>query len=81
MSGFATKTSKSVDNAWKWPSKPWYTVHKVFAGPFMEETFLIIVDAHLKWPEVHNMKSTTATKTIEVIRQTFAQHGLQADLV
>ena len=75
------KPTKLVGNAWKWPSKPWSRVHLDFAGPFMGENFFIMVDAHSKWPEVHHMKSTTATRTIEVIRQTFAQHGLPTEVV
>ena len=30
--------------------------------------FFVLVDAHSKWPEVVEMKSTTAEKTIEVMR-------------
>ena len=36
--------------------------------------FLIVVDAHSKWPEV--MTTTTASKTIEELRKLFATHGL-----
>ncbi len=34
-----------------------------------------------KWPEVHEMKSTTAAKTIEVLQQLFARYGLPEQLV
>ena len=36
--------------------------------------FLIVVDAHSKWPEV--MTTTAASKTIEELRKLFATHGL-----
>lgn len=75
------KAPKSVGNPWKWPSKPWRRIHVDFAGPFMGENFLILVDAHSKWPEVHQMSSTTTSKTIEALRQSFAQHGLPAQVV
>ena len=29
-----------------------------FAGPYQSKMFLIVVDAHLKWPEVIQMSST-----------------------
>ena len=62
---------------WIWPSRPWQRVHVDFAGP----TYLIAVDAHSKWPEVQEMKSTTAAKTIEVLRHLFARFGLPKQLV
>ena len=66
---------------WTWPSKPWERVHVDFAGPFQGTMLLIVVDAHSKWPEVYPMKSTTAGETIEVLRKTFASHGLPVQLV
>ena len=36
-----------------WPSQPWKRIHVDFAGPFMGDSYLIAVDAHSKWPEVH----------------------------
>ncbi len=35
-------------------------------------SYLVVVDAHSKWPEVFPMASTTAAKTIEVLRQLFS---------
>lgn len=37
--------------------------------------FLVAVDAHSKWPEVHLMKETTAAKTIDVLRVMFSAYG------
>ncbi|XP_053728751.1 uncharacterized protein K02A2.6-like [Synchiropus splendidus] len=61
---------------WEWPSTPWQRVHVDFAGPFMNSMFLIAVDSHSKWPEVVLMKSTTAEKTVSVLRSIFAKNGL-----
>ena len=44
---------------WLWPSKPWQRVHIDFAGPFQNRMYLIVVDAHSKWPEVIEMTTTT----------------------
>ena len=61
---------------WIWPAQPWQIIHIDFVGPFMGKSFLLVVDAHYKWPEVREMKSITAAKTIEVLRQLFASYGL-----
>ena len=43
--------------------------------------FLIVVDAHSKWPEVIPMSSTTAPKTIAALQLLFAKYGLPEQLV
>ena len=44
--------------------------------------FLVIIDAHSKWMEIHTMTSSTnASATIEKLRQTFAIFGLPQELV
>ena len=53
---------------WEWPSSPWERVHIDSAGPFLDRMFFVLVDAHSKWPEIVEMKTTTSTKTIEVLR-------------
>ena len=45
----------------------------LIAGPFLEKMFLLVIDAHSKWPEIHVMTDTTAGKTIKVMRLLFAQ--------
>ena len=40
-----------------------------------------MVDAHRKWPEVRVMHSTTTQRTIEVLSEIFAIHGLPRVLV
>lgn len=66
---------------WIWPSRSWQRIHVDFAGPFRNKNFLILVDAHLKWPEVIQMSSTTATATIRELRRLFAAYGLPKQLV
>ncbi|XP_032903205.1 uncharacterized protein K02A2.6-like [Amblyraja radiata] len=61
---------------WEWPSGPWKRVHIDYAGPFQESMFLVVVDAHSKWPEVIKMSSTTSQKTIATLRTIFARYGL-----
>ena len=65
---------------WVWPDTPWQRIHVDFAGPFQNKMFLIVVDAHLKWPEVVEVMSTTAERTVEVLQSIFAAHGLPEQL-
>lgn len=68
-------------HSWEFPDKPWQRIHVDFAGPFLGSMFLIIVDAHSKWPEVFKMKKTTASHTIEIMRTIFARNGLPEHLI
>ena len=61
---------------WVWPNKSWKRVHLDFVGPFMGRMYLIAIDAHSKWPEVIEMTSTTAQKTITELRRIFVAYGL-----
>ena len=51
------------------------------AGPFEGSMWLIVVDAHTKWPEVIAMKSTTASNTIATLRSLFARYGIPPQVV
>ena len=61
---------------WVWPDKPWSKVHLDYAGPFEGKMFLLAMDAHSKWLEVHVTNSTTSSATIELLRKSFACLGL-----
>lgn len=45
------------------------------------KSFLVMVDSHSKWVEVKLMTSTTAQKTVEVVRSVFASYGLPVEVV
>ena len=47
---------------WMSPSSPWERIRVDFAGPFEGHMYMVAVDAHYKWPEVHVMDSTRAKK-------------------
>ncbi|XP_057202332.1 uncharacterized protein K02A2.6 [Triplophysa rosa] len=68
-------------HSWEWPASPWQRIHVDFAGPFKGHTFLVVVDACSKWPEVFNMTTTTASQTIAVLRDLFARTGVPEQLV
>ena len=66
---------------WKWPTRPWATVHLDYAGPFLGRMFLIAIDAHSKWMEVDTMSSTTSLATIQYLRNMFACFGLPEEVI
>ena len=41
----------------------------------------VVVEAHLKWPEVFSTSSTTTYKTIEMLSHLFAAYGLPEEIV
>ena len=65
---------------WSLPGKPWSRIHIDYAGPMEGRMFLLIVDAHSRWLEVHCTTSATSM-TIELLRKSFATMGLPEVLV
>ena len=55
--------------------------HLDFAGPFLGKQFLVIVDAHTKWLEVHIVPSLAASPVIQRLRSVFAQFGIPQTIV
>ena len=47
----------------------------------MNRTCLIVIDTHSKWPEVIEINSTTAQRTIVELRKLFAAYRLPEQLV
>ena len=68
-------------NVWPFPERAWQTVHMDFLGPRKNRKCLIIVDLFSKWFEVYEMSSTTAERTINVLRFCFAKLGLPEHVV
>ena len=66
---------------WEWTAKPWSRLHLDYAGPFMGKIFLLIVDAHSKWMDVHLTHTSTSQITVDKLRQTFATFGLPGMIV
>ena len=66
---------------WSWPTRPWSRVHIDYAGPFFGKMFLLLIDAHSKWLEVHMTTSSTSTTTISLLRKSFASLGLPEVIV
>ena len=73
--------TKAPLHPWEWTTAPWQRLHNDYAGPFQNSMFLVVVDAHSKWPEVIPMSSITTSKTIEVLRDLFARFGIPEQIV
>ena len=72
----AKSPTKTTLQSWPIPSKPWERLHIDYAGPVKGNYFLVVVDAHSKWPEIFPTKSITTTTTINKLSESFATHGL-----
>ncbi|XP_062708968.1 uncharacterized protein K02A2.6-like [Aedes albopictus] len=72
---------KVAVHCWERPVEPFQRVHADFAGPFLGLYFLIMVDAHSKWPEVKVVPDITTETTIRTMREFFANFGLPSVLV
>ena len=66
---------------WEWTAQPWSRLHLDYAGPFMGKMFLLIVDAHSKWMDIHITDTNSSQITINKLRQTFATFGLPKMIV
>lgn len=72
---------KAELHPWEWPQSPWHRLHVDYAGPVDGRFFLILVDAHSKWVDVHVTRGTTALETIKCLRHSFSTFGLPVSLV
>nr|VZI29405.1 unnamed protein product [Spirometra erinaceieuropaei] len=66
---------------WQPMERPWSRVHIDFAGPLNGVSYLILVDAYSKWPEIAPLNPATTSPTIAFLRRIFSQHGLPEVLV
>ena len=72
---------KASLHPWEWSAQPWSQLHLDFAGPFLGNMFLVLVDAHSKWLSVEVIQSITAEKTIQKLRAIFATHRIPHKVV
>ena len=72
---------KLEPQSWPKPEGPWQRVHIDFAGPINGQSFLLVVDAFSKWPEVFPMQSTDTSSTINKLRHLFATFGVPETII
>jgi len=70
------KPSAAPLHHWEWPERPWVRLHIDYAGPFLGKYFLVVIDSHSKWLEVHPVNAATSAVTIDKLRFIFSTHGL-----
>ena len=75
------KSSKPQTLSWTFPSRPWSRVHIDYCGPIEGKQFLILVDPYTKFIDVHYTSTTTSSKTIELLRKSFANFGIPDTIV
>lgn len=68
-------------HCWERPSEPFERIHVDYAGPFLGLNFLVIVDAHTKWPEVKIIPDMTTDTTIIHLREFFTTFGVPSVIV
>ncbi len=73
--------AKADIHPWVFPSRPWTRIHIDFACPVSGNTYLIVVDAYSKFPEIIKMSSTTSAATIKILRDIFSRYGIPEILV
>lgn len=66
---------------WEFPGDVWKRLHIDFAGPFMSNMFMVVVDAHSKWLEVFKMTQITSAATITKLKRLFASYGVPEQIV
>ena len=57
---------------WTFPARPWSRIHVDFAGPISGCTYLVVVDAYSKFPEVVKMSTTSAKSTVTTLLDIFS---------
>lgn len=68
---------KTPLTTWLWPNKVCGRIHCDFAGPFYGDMYLLIVDAHSKWPEIISCKNNTkAAKVVNIFKDLFTRFRL-----
>ena len=72
---------KAILHPLEFPSTPWERIHVDFAGPFENRMWMVIVDAHSKFPEVIPMANITAKNVIKELSIIYARYGYPMQLV
>ncbi|XP_062557460.1 uncharacterized protein K02A2.6-like [Armigeres subalbatus] len=77
-----SKSQRKVPlQSWPLTVHPWERIHMDFAGPFFGQYFLVVVDAHSKWPEVKIVQSPTTSSVTEFLDELFSRFGVPTTVV
>lgn len=79
---YTVKTCMMCAQEARQPDKPRLRVHSDFLGPFYGRMFMVVLDAHSKWPEIIDMgQNTTTERVIEAFDEFFIRYGYPKLLV
>ena len=63
-------------SAWPVPDGPWQRIHIDFAGPFLDDMWLVVMDTYSKWPHVLKLNNyPTSETTTSTLDDLFAMWG------
>jgi len=57
------KPSAAPLHHWEWSERPWVRLHIDYAGPFLGKHFLVVINSHSNWLEVHPVNAATSGVT------------------
>lgn len=72
---------KTLLHSWPTPASAWQRIHIDYAGPIDSTYFLVVVDAHSKWPEIITTKTISATATVDIMKEICNRFGSPMQLV
>ena len=67
--------------SWPETNKAWSRIHIDYCGPIDNLNFLIIIDSHTKFIDVHAVKSITSDNTIQLLKTCFSNFGIPDQIV
>ena len=77
----AKLSRKSTLSSWPVPDSTWSRLHIDFARSTNGQSFLLVVDAYSKWPEIFPMSRITSEETTSKLPKIFSRFGLPETLV
>ena len=66
--------------SWSWPTAPWQRIHIDFTT-HQANHYLVVVDAHSKWPEIISPMKATNLEATTTLRNIFTRYGLPTQVV
>jgi len=67
---------------WQFPERPWQRLHIDLAGPLFNKMWLVVMDAHSKWPEIFDLQSSSTSATvIAKLREIITRFGIPEQIV
>ena len=69
---------KAKLHPWEWPRKPYHRINIDHAGPIENSCYLIVVNVHSKWGDIHKANGTTTSETIKHLYRSSSNFGVRS---